>query len=102
MLFIPSLSLFLFFCRTRFTIEELKRKPPPEGVDPAKLETYLSDADFKVSRVAQFSLQNQNHKYMYEIITATKIKIASTQIDKEGCIPHLAQMEYTFTMSTLI
>ena len=33
--------------RTRFSLEVLKQKPLPEGVDPAKLETYLSDEEFK-------------------------------------------------------
>lgn len=38
----------LKYSRTQFKLEELKQKPPPEGVDPAKLEFYLSDEDFKV------------------------------------------------------
>ena len=33
--------------RTRFSLEILKQRPLPEGVDPARLETYLSDDDFK-------------------------------------------------------
>lgn len=33
--------------RTRYTLDELKEKP--EGVDPLKLETYLSDEEFKVT-----------------------------------------------------
>ena len=41
----------LKYSRTKFKLEELKQKPPPEGVDPAKLETYLSDEDFKVKEV---------------------------------------------------
>ena len=36
------------YSKTQFSLEELKQKPPPEGVDPAKLEVYLSDEDFKV------------------------------------------------------
>ena len=38
----------LLFSRTRFSLAELRKQPPPEGVDPTKLETYLSDEDFKV------------------------------------------------------
>lgn len=38
----------LSFSRTRFSLAELRKQPPPEGVDPTKLETYLSDEDFKV------------------------------------------------------
>jgi len=33
--------------RTRFTLEELLEKPPPEGVDPARLDSYLSEKDFE-------------------------------------------------------
>ena len=36
------------YSRTEFKLAELKQKPLPEGVDPSKLETYLSDEDFKV------------------------------------------------------
>ena len=38
--------------RTQFSLEELKKKPLPEGVDPSKLETYLSDKDFEVHKTA--------------------------------------------------
>ena len=33
--------------RTRFSLDTLKQRPLPEGVDPARLETYLSDEEFK-------------------------------------------------------
>ena len=33
--------------RTRFSLAVLKQRPLPEGVDPARLETYLSDEEFK-------------------------------------------------------
>ncbi|XP_034050636.1 supervillin [Thalassophryne amazonica] len=33
--------------KQQFSIEELTRKPLPEGVDPLRLEDYLSDQDFK-------------------------------------------------------
>lgn len=33
--------------RTQFSLEELKKRPLPEGVDPSRLETYLSDEEFK-------------------------------------------------------
>ena len=35
--------------RTQFTLTELQKRPLPEGVDPARLETYISDEEFKVS-----------------------------------------------------
>ena len=34
--------------RTEYTLEELKQKPPPEGVDPSRLEVYLNADDFQV------------------------------------------------------
>ena len=37
------------FIREFYTIEELREKPPPKGVDPTKLEKYLSEEDFLVS-----------------------------------------------------
>ena len=33
--------------RTRFSLDILKERPLPKGVDPARLETYLSDEEFK-------------------------------------------------------
>ena len=39
----------LKYSRTEFKLEELKQKSSlPEGVDPSKLETYLSEQEFKV------------------------------------------------------
>lgn len=35
--------------KQQYSIEELTRKPLPEGVDPLRLEDYLSDEDFKVT-----------------------------------------------------
>lgn len=34
--------------KQQYSIEELTRKPLPEGVDPLRVEDYLSDQDFKV------------------------------------------------------
>ena len=36
--------------RTTYTLGELQVRPLPEGVDPTRLESYLSDDDFHVSR----------------------------------------------------
>lgn len=41
--------------RDRYTLAELQERPLPEGVDPSKLESYLSDEEFQVSFVS-FSL----------------------------------------------
>ena len=35
-------------CRDRYTLAELSVRPLPEGVDPSKMEIYLSDDEFKV------------------------------------------------------
>ncbi|CAF3541406.1 unnamed protein product [Adineta steineri] len=34
-------------CREQYTVEELRARPLPEGVDPSKIEFYLSDDDFQ-------------------------------------------------------
>ena len=36
--------------RKEYSLEELKQKPPPEGVDPSRLESYLNEDDFQVKR----------------------------------------------------
>lgn len=52
--------------KQQYSIEELTRKPPPEGVDPLRLEDYLSDEDFKkllgMSRVEFNALPNWKQK----------------------------------------
>lgn len=35
--------------RTTYALSELQVRPPPEGVDPTKLESYLTDDDFQVN-----------------------------------------------------
>ncbi|CAF1131336.1 unnamed protein product [Adineta steineri] len=34
-------------CRDQYSIEELRTRPLPEGVDPSKIESYLSETDFQ-------------------------------------------------------
>ena len=41
-------SMIFFFYRDEYTLEELKEKPLPEGVDPTRIEFYLNKEDFKV------------------------------------------------------
>lgn len=36
--------------RKEYSLDELKQKPPPEGVDPSRLESYLNEDDFQVKR----------------------------------------------------
>lgn len=35
--------------KNQYPLEELLRSPLPEGVDPQRLEVYLSDQDFQVA-----------------------------------------------------
>lgn len=37
--------------RSEYTWQELQQRPLPDGVDPAKLEKYLSDDEFEVRKV---------------------------------------------------
>ena len=36
--------------RTEYSLEELQVRPLPPGVDPAKIESYLSDEVFQVNK----------------------------------------------------
>ncbi|XP_041029403.1 supervillin-like isoform X5 [Carcharodon carcharias] len=40
-------------CKTQYSLEEIMSRPLPEGIDPHRLETYLSDEDFK--KIVQMS-----------------------------------------------
>jgi len=46
--------VFMFFCRDEYTLEELKQKPIPEGVDPTRIEFFLNKEEFKVSFLRKF------------------------------------------------
>ena len=49
--FSHATSLTLNF-RKEYSLDELKQKPAPEGVDPSRLEAYLNEADFQVKRTS--------------------------------------------------
>ena len=36
--------------KSNYSWEELQQRPLPDGVDPSRLEKYLSDNDFEVKR----------------------------------------------------
>jgi hypothetical protein len=38
--------------KSTYTWEELQKRPLPDGVDPSRLEKYISDEDFKVKMAA--------------------------------------------------
>lgn len=37
-------------CQNTFPLDELRARPLPDGVDPLRLEIYLSDQDFEVRK----------------------------------------------------
>ncbi|XP_059494658.1 supervillin-like isoform X1 [Stegostoma tigrinum] len=45
-------------CKTQYSLEEIMSRPLPEGIDPHRLETYLSDEDFK--KAVQMSREEFN------------------------------------------
>ena len=50
--FSAATSWTLIF-RKEYSLDELKQKPAPEGVDPSRLsEAYLNEADFQVKRTS--------------------------------------------------
>ena len=55
----PSLPLLP---RTQFTLKELQKRPLPEGVDPSKLETYISDNEFEVNTSYSLTLYSGNRQ----------------------------------------
>uniref|UniRef100_H3ASN6 HP domain-containing protein n=1 Tax=Latimeria chalumnae TaxID=7897 RepID=H3ASN6_LATCH len=47
-------------CKTQYTLEEIQSRPLPEGVDPLKLEIYLSDEDFQLQRALEMKRDEFN------------------------------------------
>ena len=41
-------SVLAALSKASYTWEELQQRPLPDGVDPSKLEKYITDEDFKV------------------------------------------------------
>uniref|UniRef100_W5N0P6 Supervillin d n=1 Tax=Lepisosteus oculatus TaxID=7918 RepID=W5N0P6_LEPOC len=50
-------------CKTQYSLEELQGKPLPEGVDPLRLELYLSDEDFQVVSLFQRVLEMKRDEF---------------------------------------
>ena len=40
-------SVLTQLTRSHYTLDELKQQPPPDGVDPSRMEDYLTDKDFE-------------------------------------------------------
>lgn len=49
-------------CQNTFPLAQLQARPLPEGVDPLRLEIYLSDQDFEVSKPTNTAAQNHIFK----------------------------------------
>ena len=49
--FSAATSSTLIF-RKEYSLDELKQKPAPDGVDPSRLEAYLNEADFQVKKTS--------------------------------------------------
>lgn len=45
-------------CQNTFPLAQLRARPLPEGVDPLRLEIYLSDQDFEVGKPTNAAVQN--------------------------------------------
>lgn len=45
-------------CQNTFPLAQLQARPLPEGVDPLRLEIYLSDQDFEVSKPTNTTIQS--------------------------------------------
>uniref|UniRef100_A0A668AY97 Supervillin a n=1 Tax=Myripristis murdjan TaxID=586833 RepID=A0A668AY97_9TELE len=50
-------------CKTTYPLEDLLARPLPEGVDPLRLEVYLSDDDFKVGSDPHKTLEMTRVEY---------------------------------------
>lgn len=51
----------IYFQRESYSLSELQKVPPPQGVDPAKLEAYLSDSSFQVRRKQEASIKKLSY-----------------------------------------
>lgn len=50
-------------CQNAYPLAQLQARPLPEGVDPLRLEIYLSDQDFEVS-APNYPCKNQRPFYL--------------------------------------
>ena len=58
--FLHVYDICSFVLREFFSIDELVQRPLPEGVNPSKLETYLSDDDFNVSHTTSIAIHRSD------------------------------------------
>ncbi|MGH0157405.1 UNVERIFIED_CONTAM: hypothetical protein FKN15_042494 [Acipenser sinensis] len=72
-------------CKTQYSFEELQAKPLPEGVDPLKLEIYLSNEDFQM-------LMNSDKKC--EVLCDQSNKLEKLSVEKSKLIAERIKEEY--------
>ena len=75
--FSAATSFTLIF-RKEYSLDELKQKPAPDGVDPSRLEAYLNEADFQVKKKNIFFCL---HFYiLYQLV-----RYGSQTVDSAAC-----------------
>lgn len=52
-------------CKTTYPLADLLARPLPEGVDPLRLEVYLSDEDFEVRTCSLRTVSNITLKMLH-------------------------------------
>jgi supervillin len=64
--------------RSEYSASILRQKPLPDGVNPLKLENYLSDQEFQVNLAFCFNLNERFYYFDYfkEILHTTKQQFA--------------------------
>ncbi len=78
--------------RSRYSWEELQRRPLPDGVDPAKLEKYLSEEDFEVKSIRiKFSVV-LSHIFNYFNLSSLQAHLGVSRSDFESS-PRWKQIE---------
>ena len=67
--FVGNTSLdrtFILLSRDNYSWEELKQRPLPDGVDPSRLEKYLSEDDFMVTQLRNFCEHFQKYLFYFQ------------------------------------
>lgn len=51
-------------CKTTYPLADLLARPLPEGVDPLRLEVYLTDEDFEVRRYSLTVIEELQQEFV--------------------------------------
>ena len=60
-------TVYYDLSRTEYSLEELRARPLPHGVDPSRIEQYLSDATFKVFILMDNNKANKSQNDLFYI-----------------------------------